>query len=89
GDMQRLEVVDEAGCEYSVHASFVLDASGFARVLPRLLDLEAPTGMPTRAAIFSHVEDSLPAGSTDRDKICIAVHPERRDVWFWMIPLTN
>jgi len=89
GDMQRLEVVDEAGCEYFVHASFVLDASGFARVLPRLLDLEAPTGMPTRAAIFSHVEDSLPAGSTDRDKICIAVHPERRDVWFWMIPLTN
>jgi flavin-dependent dehydrogenase len=45
--------------------------------------------LPTRAAIFSHVEDRLPAGSTDRDKICIAVHPERRDVWFWMIPLTN
>lgn len=72
-----------------MRASFVLDASGFGRVLPRLLDLEAPTGMPTRAAVFSHVEDRLPAGSTDRDKICIAVHPERRDVWFWMIPLTN
>ncbi|MGR3907286.1 NAD(P)/FAD-dependent oxidoreductase [Burkholderia sp. SR8] len=89
GDTPRLDVVDEAGQDYSVHASFVLDASGFGRVLPRLLGLEAPTGLPTRAAIFSHVEDSLPAGSTDRDKICIAVHPERRDVWFWMIPLTN
>ncbi|WP_447361735.1 NAD(P)/FAD-dependent oxidoreductase [Burkholderia vietnamiensis] len=89
GDTPRLDVVDEAGHEYSVQASFVLDASGFGRVLPRLLGLEAPTGLPTRAAIFSHVEDRLPAGSTDRDKICIAVHPERRDVWFWMIPLTN
>ncbi|KWB75620.1 FAD-dependent oxidoreductase [Burkholderia ubonensis] len=89
GDRPQLDVVDEAGRDYRVHASFVLDASGFGRVLPRLLDLEAPTRMPTRAALFSHVEDRLPAGSTDRDKICIAVHPERRDVWFWMIPLTN
>src|SRR5690606_36218923 len=74
GDMPRLDVVDEAGSEYAVEASFVLDASGFGRVLPRLLGLEAPTGLPTRAAIFSHLQDSLPAGSTDRDKICIAVH---------------
>lgn len=84
-----LDVSDEAGRDYRVHASFVLDASGFGRVLPRLLDLEAPTRLPTRAALFSHVQDSIPAGSTDRDKICIAVHPERRDVWFWMIPLTE
>ncbi|MBP0609963.1 MULTISPECIES: NAD(P)/FAD-dependent oxidoreductase [Burkholderia] len=89
GDKPRLDIVDEAGHDYSVQPSFVLDASGFGRVLPRLLGLDAPTGLPTRAALFSHVEDSLPAGSTDRDKICIAVHPERRDVWFWMIPLTN
>lgn len=89
GERPQLDVIDEAGQRYRVRASFVLDASGFGRVLPRLLDLEAPTGMPTRAAVFSHVEDRLPAGSTDRDKICIAVHPERRDVWFWMIPLTN
>ncbi|WP_071332724.1 NAD(P)/FAD-dependent oxidoreductase [Burkholderia contaminans] len=89
GERPRLDVVEESGREYRVDASFVLDASGFGRVLPGLLGLEAPTGLPTRAAIFSHVEDRLPAGSTDRDKICIAVHPERCDVWFWMIPLTN
>ncbi|WP_439893116.1 NAD(P)/FAD-dependent oxidoreductase (plasmid) [Ralstonia sp. 25C] len=89
GDAPVLEVEDEAGNAYAVHARFVLDASGFGRVLPRLLNLEAPTGMPTRAALFSHVRDALPAGSTDRDKICIAVHPERRDVWYWMIPLAG
>ncbi|WP_055139465.1 NAD(P)/FAD-dependent oxidoreductase [Burkholderia plantarii] len=89
GVRPRLDVLDEAGRDYVVEAGFVLDASGFGRVLPRLLDLEAPTGMPTRAAIFTHVEDRLPGGSTDRNKICVAVHPERRDVWYWMIPLAN
>ncbi|TKC91575.1 NAD(P)/FAD-dependent oxidoreductase [Trinickia terrae] len=89
GDAPSLEAADEAGNAYTVKARFVLDASGFGRVLPRLLDLESPTRMPARAAIFTHVRDALPAGSTDRNKICIAVHPERRDVWYWMIPLAD
>jgi flavin-dependent dehydrogenase len=89
GDAPVLQVGDEAGNTYAVEARFVLDASGFGRVLPRLLELESPTRMPTRAAIFTHVRDGLPAGSTDRNKICVAVHPERRDVWYWMIPLAE
>jgi flavin-dependent dehydrogenase len=84
-----LDVIDEADNAYEVEAHFVFDASGFGRVLPRLLNLEAPTRMPTRAAIFSHVQDGIPAGATDRNKICVATHPERRDVWFWMIPLAG
>lgn len=90
GAAPELDVADEAGQgTYRVTARFVLDASGFGRVLPRLLDLERPTGMPARAALFSHVRDALPAGSTDREKICVAVHPTRRDVWYWMIPLAH
>lgn len=89
GDAPMLEVVDENQARYEVHARFVLDASGFGRVLPRLLNLEAPTGLPTRAAIFSHVRDGLTLDSFDRNKICIATHPEHRDVWFWMIPLAG
>jgi len=84
-----LDVADESGAHYQVHARFVLDASGFGRVLPRLLNLEAPTGLPTRAAIFSHVRDGLPLDTFDRNKICVATHPERRDVWFWMSPLAG
>ncbi|MCX4160835.1 MULTISPECIES: NAD(P)/FAD-dependent oxidoreductase [Paraburkholderia] len=84
-----LDIEDEAGAAYRVQARFVLDASGFGRVLPRLLNLEAPTRMPTRAAIFTHVRDGLPAGTTDRNKISVAVHPRRRDVWYWMIPLAG
>jgi flavin-dependent dehydrogenase len=89
GDAPVLDVVDEAGTRYQVHARFVLDASGFGRVLPRLLNLEAPTRMPTRAAIFTHVRDGIPVEAHDRNKITVAVHPEHRDVWYWMIPLAN
>ncbi|EIF30121.1 flavin-dependent dehydrogenase [Burkholderia sp. Ch1-1] len=89
GAMPLVDVVDEADHAYQIEARFVFDASGFGRVLPRLLKLEAPTRMPTRAAIFTHVQDGIPAGMTDRNKICVATHPERRDVWFWMIPLAG
>ncbi|MFM0021358.1 NAD(P)/FAD-dependent oxidoreductase [Paraburkholderia azotifigens] len=89
GDAPVLDVSDEAGNAYQVQTRFVLDASGFGRVLPRLLNLEAPTRMPTRAAIFTHVRDGIPVDAHDRNKITVAVHPEHRDVWYWMIPLAN
>ncbi|CAB3798721.1 3-(3-hydroxy-phenyl)propionate/3-hydroxycinnamic acid hydroxylase [Paraburkholderia caffeinitolerans] len=89
GAAPMLEVADESEARYEVHARFVLDASGFGRVLPRLLNLEAPTRQPTRTAIFSHVRDGLPLDAFDRNKICVATHPEHRDVWFWMIPLAG
>jgi len=89
GSAPVLEVADEEDHAYQVQARYVFDASGFGRVLPRLLNLEAPTRMPMRAAIFTHVRDGLPLDAMDRNKICVATHPERRDVWFWMIPLAG
>ncbi|HEY3597944.1 MAG TPA: NAD(P)/FAD-dependent oxidoreductase [Paraburkholderia sp.] len=89
GEAPVLDVADEAGHAYQVQARFVLDASGFGRVLPRLLNLETPTRMPTRAAIFTHVRDANPLGAYDRNKITVAVHPEHHDVWYWMIPLAG
>ncbi|MGL4768071.1 MAG: NAD(P)/FAD-dependent oxidoreductase [Formosimonas sp.] len=85
-----VSVIDHAnGTQYTVEAKFVLDASGFARVLPRLLDLETPSGFPTRQAIFTHVDDHITDANFDRNKILITVHPEHVDVWFWLIPFSN
>ncbi len=83
-----LDVRREDGSEYQVQAQFVLDASGYGRVLPRLLDLEAPSNFPVRQAVFTHVEDHFPT-SFDREKILVSIHPEMRDVWFWSIPFSN
>ncbi|MEQ7919658.1 NAD(P)/FAD-dependent oxidoreductase [Xanthomonas sp. WHRI 1810A] len=77
------------GSDYRIQAGFVLDASGYGRVLPRLLDLEAPSGFPIRQAVFTHVEDRIDDESFDRDKILVTIHPDMRDVWFWSIPFSN
>ena len=72
----------------TVNARFVLDASGFGRVLPRLLDLESPSDFPVRQAVFTHITDQLP-DSFDRNKILIIVHPQCADIWLWLIPFSN
>ncbi len=70
-------------------ARFLLDASGFGRVLPRLLDLESPSGFPARTSMFTHIEDKITDPDYDRNKILITIHPECRDVWFWLIPFSD
>lgn len=77
------------GSEYVIQAQFVLDASGYGRVLPRLLDLEAPSAFPVRQAVFTHIEDRIDHPGFDRDKILITTHPEHRDIWFWTIPFSD
>jgi len=78
------------GDEYHIECEFVLDASGYGRVLPRLLDLETPSDFPQRRAVFTHIEDRIAADSGfNREMILITTHPEYRDVWFWTIPFSN
>jgi flavin-dependent dehydrogenase len=85
-----LRVRDEAGESYELNASIILDASGFARLLPRLLNLERPSTFPVRQAFFTHVEDGISAtGPFDRNKIRITVHPEHTNVWYWLIPFSD
>lgn len=85
----QLDVLREDGSQYRVEADFVLDASGYGRVLPRLLDLEAPSNFPVRQAVFTHVEDCIDSPAFDREKILITTHPTQRDIWFWTIPFSN
>ena len=85
----QLSVQREDGSEYRVEADFVLDASGYGRVLPRLLDLEAPSNFPIRQAVFTHIEDRIDSANFDREKILITTHPSKRDVWFWTIPFSG
>ncbi|WP_394252525.1 NAD(P)/FAD-dependent oxidoreductase [Vibrio profundi] len=88
-----LRVGVEGGDDYLLEAEYVLDASGFARVLPRMLQLEESSCLPPRKAIFTHVTDNIDCNSIDveydREKILISVHPENSDVWYWLIPFSN
>lgn len=84
-----LQVVREDASRYQIEADFILDASGYGRVLPRLLDLEAPSSFPVRQAVFTHVEDRIDCEGFEREKILITTHPTQRDIWFWTIPFSN
>src|SRR5688572_4158659 len=84
----RVRVKDPQGEHYLVDASFVLDASGFGRIMPRLLRLETPSSFPVRSAVFTHIEDRITQSGFDRNKIRVTVHLERPGVWFWLIPFT-
>ncbi len=90
GDV-RLAARDlESGGEREYRGGFVLDASGGAKVLARLMGLERPSRLAPRRAAFAHVQDPRPPRDDyDRNKILIAVHPERKAVWSWLIPFSD
>ncbi|HCP57241.1 MAG TPA: FAD-dependent oxidoreductase, partial [Pseudomonas sp.] len=75
--------------QYLIDCEFVLDASGYGRVLPRLLGLEQPSNFPVRKALFTHIEDHIDSPAFNRERILISTHPELRDVWYWTIPFSN
>lgn len=89
GELACVSVKAPDGTAYQVNARFILDASGFGRVLPRLFNLETPSNFPVRGAIFTHVQDGISDPGFDRSKIRVTVHPEHCDVWFWTIPFAG
>lgn len=91
GEKPVLTIKDEMGESYQVTAHFLLDASGFGRILPKLLDLESPSDFPVRQAIFTHIEDRIDdqASGFDRDKILITVHEKDPRAWYWLIPFAD
>ncbi|NRA53006.1 MAG: NAD(P)/FAD-dependent oxidoreductase [Gammaproteobacteria bacterium] len=88
-DGVALTVLDPAKKSYQVRGKYVLDASGFGRVLPRLLNLERPSTFPVRQAYFTHINDNISDLSFDRNKILITVHPHHPDIWYWLIPFSD
>ncbi|PXF30981.1 FAD-dependent oxidoreductase [Pokkaliibacter plantistimulans] len=87
--ISQVQVTDKDGNVDTIAARFVLDASGFGRVLPRLLGLEVPSDFPARKSVMTHIEDGIDDPAYDRHKILITVHPQHADVWFWLIPFSN
>lgn len=76
-----------------IETQFVLDASGFGRVLPKLLSLDLPSTLSDKRSLFCHLEDNIETGANaktfDRNKILITVHPTKNDIWFWLIPFAD
>ncbi len=89
GEKPVLGARDEDGKEYELQCRYVLDASGFGRILPRLLDLNRPSEFPVRSSLFTHIQDNIAPDEFDREKIRVTIHPDHKDVWFWLIPFSG
>lgn len=70
-----------------IRARFLIDASGYGRVLPRLFGLERTSPLPPRKALFVHCEDEKRPRGREGWMISFIVH--RTDVWIWVIPFNN
>jgi flavin-dependent dehydrogenase len=75
------------GEKFEVRAKFILDCSGYGRVLPRLLDLEAPSNFPTRESLFTHITGDIRPKEGEEGKIWVCIHPQ--NAWIWIIPFSN
>lgn len=77
-------VKDKDGNLKKIHAKFVIDSSGYGRVLPRLLDLDYPSGLAPHSAIFTHIKDSnRPANDI------ISFDIIETEIWLWLIQFSN
>lgn len=80
-------VSDKSGNKKEIQAKFIIDCSGYGRVLPRLLDLDAPAAFEPMAATFVHLDDLRRPQGEEGTLITFDVLSQK--VWFWVIPFSN
>ena len=80
-------VRDAAGSTHTISARYIVDASGYGRVIPRLFGLEKPSAQPVRKALFCHLADPRRDTASEPNRIIIGVHDPR--TWTWIIPFSN
>lgn len=70
-----------------IEADFIIDASGFGRVLAKQLHLEAEPEVPNHSSIFTHVKDVRRPEGYEGTRITFDILEQ--DAWFWYIPFAN
>ena len=80
-------VEDIDGNKSQIKARFIVDGSGYGRVIPRLFNLDKPSNLPPRKALFTHVADTNRTMDDEPNRITIIVH--KKGVWIWVIPFSN
>jgi len=87
GKNSKTIVKDKDGNLKEIHAKFIIDSSGYGRVLPRLLDLDTPSKLDPHSSIFTHVKDiNRPEGEEGTQ---ISFDILETEVWLWVIPFSN
>ncbi len=75
------------GTTETIEAKFIVDGSGYGRVIPTLFGLNKPSTQYTRKALFSHIQDPHRGETFEPDRIIVYVHTP--ETWVWVIPFSN
>jgi flavin-dependent dehydrogenase len=80
-------VEDINGNKSQIEARFIVDGSGYGRVIPRLFNMDKPSNLPPRKTLFTHVVDTKRKLDDEPNRITIIVH--QYGIWIWVIPFSN
>ncbi len=86
-DHSITKVKSKTGEETEIRAKFIVDGSGYGRVIPRLFGLEKESSQQPRKTMFCHLSDPLRNESVEPNRITVYVHNEH--TWIWVIPFSN
>lgn len=87
GKKSKTIVKDKDGNLKEIHANFIIDSSGYGRVLPRLLDLDTPSKLDPHSSIFTHIKDINREEGEEGTQISFDIL--ETEVWLWVIPFSN
>lgn len=80
-------VEDREGNQSQIEARFIVDGSGYGRVIPRLFNLDRLSNLAPRKTLFAHVVDTKRSMDDEPNRITIIVH--QKGIWVWVIPFSN
>lgn len=87
GERSLTTLKDGNGQTLQIQAEFIIDASGFGRVLARQLNLEAPSPISSHSSIFTHIKE--PDRPKGKEGELITFEVLNTGVWFWYFPFSN
>ena len=77
------------GDSRKITSNFLVDASGFGKVLAKKFKLERPSLLDNKTALFCHIKVEICANQFDRNKILIAQTHMDTPIWYWLIPFAG
>lgn len=80
-------VEDGNGIKKQIEARYIIDCSGYGRVIPNLLGLNKPSSLDSRKTHFTHFKDPHRPQGVEGNRITIIVH--KQQIWIWVIPFSN
>jgi flavin-dependent dehydrogenase len=75
------------GTDKQIEARFIVDGSGYGRVIPKMFDMERPSTLPSRKTLFTHIHDIRRNNYVEPNRILIVDH--KPGIWIWCIPFSD